>query len=135
MFFCLCRGRVVYQLTLNLWRLLCLFYYAEAQLEVLKLTKHPEDCSIKARWRVKGLPFHSILVFFYKKDKNHLYRWDMQVETSCHNYAMCSSLCNLIFILFLSARTYDAFSTFYIGADGRIHCHKVEKVRFAWNCI
>lgn len=92
------RGRVVYQLTLTLWKLMCLFYYADAQLEVLKLTKHPEDGSIKARWRVKGLPFHSILVFFYKKDKNHLYR------------------------------TYDAFSTFYIGADGRIHCHKVEKV-------
>ncbi|XP_043073519.1 uncharacterized protein C6orf136 homolog [Puntigrus tetrazona] len=92
------RGRVAYQLTLTLWRLMCLCYYAEAQLEVLKLTKHPEDGSIKARWRVKGLPFHSVLVFFYKKDKSHLYR------------------------------TYDAFSTFYIGSDGRIHRHKVEKV-------
>ncbi|XP_067267466.1 uncharacterized protein C6orf136 homolog [Chanodichthys erythropterus] len=92
------RGRVVYQLTLTVWRLMCLCYYADAQLEVLKLTKHPEDGSIKARWRVKGLPFHSILVFFYKKDKSHLYR------------------------------TYDAFSTFYVGSDGRIHRHKVEKV-------
>ncbi|XP_052389135.1 uncharacterized protein C6orf136 homolog [Carassius gibelio] len=92
------RGRVVYQLTLTIWRLMCLCYYAEAQLEVLKLTKHPEDGSIKARWRVKGLPFHSVLIFFYKKDKSHLYR------------------------------TYDAFSTFYVGSDGRIHRHKVEKV-------
>nr|XP_055076783.1 uncharacterized protein C6orf136 homolog [Misgurnus anguillicaudatus]XP_055076784.1 uncharacterized protein C6orf136 homolog [Misgurnus anguillicaudatus] len=92
------RGRVVYQLTLTLWRLMCLCYYAEAQLEVLKLTKHPEDGSIQARWRVKGLPFHSLLVFFYKKDKSQLYK------------------------------TYDAFSTFYLGSDGRIHCHKVEKV-------
>ncbi|XP_042632735.1 uncharacterized protein LOC109057605 [Cyprinus carpio] len=92
------RGRVVYQLTLTLWRLMCLCFYADAQLEVLKLTKHPEDGSIKARWRVKGLPFHSILIFFYKKDKSHLYR------------------------------TYDAFSTFYVGSDGRIHKHKVEKV-------
>ncbi|XP_051520116.1 uncharacterized protein LOC127421266 [Myxocyprinus asiaticus] len=92
------RGRVAYQLTLKLWRLMCLCYYAEAQLEVLKLTKHPEDGSIKARWRVKGLPFHSLLVFFYKKDKSQLYK------------------------------TYDAFSTFYLGSDGQIHCHKVEKV-------
>lgn len=92
------RGRVVYQLTVTLWRLMCLCYYAEAQLEVLKLTKHPEDGSIQARWRVKGLPFHSLLVFFYKKDKSQLYK------------------------------TYDAFSTFYLGSDGRIHCHKVEKV-------
>ncbi|XP_030645202.1 uncharacterized protein C6orf136 homolog [Chanos chanos] len=92
------RGRVVYQLTLSLWRFLCLCYYAEAKMEVLKLTKHPEDGSIKARWRVKGLPFHLLLLRFYRKDKSHLYR------------------------------TYDAFSTFYVGSDGLIHCHKVEKV-------
>ncbi|KAA0710673.1 hypothetical protein E1301_Tti013004 [Triplophysa tibetana] len=92
------RGRVVYQLTVTLWRLMCLCYYAEAQLEVLKLTKHPEDGSIQARWRVKGLPFHSLLLFFYKKNKSQLYK------------------------------TYDAFSTFYLGPDGRIHRHKVEKV-------
>lgn len=92
------RGRTVYQLTLSLWRLLCLCYYARAQLEVLKLTKHMEDGTIKARWRIRGLPFYSLLLRFYRKDKSQLYR------------------------------SYDAFSTFYIGQDGLIHCHKVEKV-------
>ncbi|KAI5607761.1 hypothetical protein C0J50_9863 [Silurus asotus] len=92
------RGRVAYQLTLTLWRLLCLCYYADARLEVLKLTKHPEDGSIKARWRVKGLPFHTLLFRFYKKDKSQFYR------------------------------TFDAFSTFYLGSDGLIHRHKVQKV-------
>uniref|UniRef100_A0A3P8Z8C3 Uncharacterized protein n=1 Tax=Esox lucius TaxID=8010 RepID=A0A3P8Z8C3_ESOLU len=92
------RGRIVYQLSLSLWRLMCQCYYADARLEVLKLTKHPEDRSIKARWRVRGLPFLSLLLRFYRKDKTDLYR------------------------------SYDAFSTFYIGHDGLIHCHKVEKV-------
>ncbi|XP_078123468.1 uncharacterized protein C6orf136 homolog isoform X1 [Sander vitreus] len=92
------RGRMVYQLSLSLWRLLCLCYYAKARLEVLKLTKHMEDGTIKARWRIRGLPFYSLLLRFYRKDKSHLYR------------------------------SYDAFSTFYIGHDGLIHCHKVEKV-------
>ncbi|XP_020355790.1 uncharacterized protein LOC109903463 [Oncorhynchus kisutch] len=92
------RGRVLYQLSLSLWRLLCLCYYAEARLEVLKLTKHPEDRTIKARWRVRGLPFLSLLLRFYRKDKTDLYR------------------------------SYDAFSTFYLGHDGLIHCHKVEKM-------
>lgn len=92
------RGRVVYQLSVSMWRLLCLCYYAEARLDVLKLTKHPEDGTVRARWRIKGLPFHSLLLRFYRKDKTHLYR------------------------------SYDAFSTFYIGDDGLIHCHKVEKV-------
>ncbi|XP_042362549.1 uncharacterized protein C6orf136 homolog [Plectropomus leopardus] len=92
------RGRKVYQLTLTLWRILCLCYYAKAQLEVLKLTKHMEDGTIKARWRIRGLPFHTLMLRFYRKDKSRLYR------------------------------SYDAFSTFYIGQDGLIHCHKVEKV-------
>ncbi|XP_068455180.1 uncharacterized protein C6orf136 homolog [Clinocottus analis] len=92
------RGRTVYQLSLSLWRLLCLCYYAKAGLEVLKLTKHMEDGTIKARWRIRGLPFYSLLLRFYRKDKSQLYR------------------------------SYDAFSTFYIGQDGLIHCHKVEKV-------
>ncbi|TRY66645.1 hypothetical protein DNTS_007985 [Danionella cerebrum] len=92
------RGLVLYQLTLTLWRMACETYYWKPELEVLKLTKHPEDCSIKARWRVKGIPWHSILVFYHKKDKSQLFR------------------------------THDAFSTFYIGDNGRITCHKVEKV-------
>lgn len=92
------RGRVLYQLSLNLWRLLCLCYFANVHLEVLKLTKHPEDGTVKARWRLRGLPLHTLLLRFYLKDKSHLFR------------------------------SYDAFSTFYIGQDGLIHCHKVEKV-------
>ncbi|CAJ1083627.1 uncharacterized protein C6orf136 homolog [Xyrichtys novacula] len=92
------RGLVMYQLTLSLWRVLCMCYYTNAQLEVLKLTKHPEDKTIKARWRIRGLPFHTLLLRFYRKDKSHLYR------------------------------SFDAFSTFYIGQDGLIHCHKVEKM-------
>lgn len=92
------RGRGLYQFSLSLWQLLCLCYYADARLEVLKLTKHVEDGTVKARWRIMGLPFHSLLLRFYKKDKTPFYR------------------------------SYDAFSTFYIGQDGLIHCHKVEKV-------
>ncbi|PWA19893.1 hypothetical protein CCH79_00019487, partial [Gambusia affinis] len=92
------RGLMGYRFTLTLWRFLSLCYYTEARLDVLKLTKHMEDGTIKARWRIKGLPFHSVLLRFYRKDKSHLYR------------------------------SYDAFSTFYIGHDGLIHCHKVEKV-------
>uniref|UniRef100_A0A3P9P823 Si:ch211-215a10.4 n=1 Tax=Poecilia reticulata TaxID=8081 RepID=A0A3P9P823_POERE len=67
------RGLTWYRLTLSLWRFLSLCYYAEARLDVLKLTKHMEDGTIKARWRIKGLPFHSVLLRFYRKDKSHLY--------------------------------------------------------------
>lgn len=92
------RGILLYQLTLSLWRLLCLCYYVEGRLDVLKLTKHSEDGTVRARWRIKGLPIHSVMLRFYRKDKSQLYR------------------------------SYDAFSTFYMGQDGLIHCHRVEKV-------
>ncbi|KAJ8341985.1 hypothetical protein SKAU_G00319130 [Synaphobranchus kaupii] len=92
------RGRGWYQLTLTTWKLLCAFYFADVRLEVLKLTKHSEDGTVRARWRLRGLPFHLVLLRFYRKDKTHLYR------------------------------TYDAFSTFYLGPDGLIHRHRVEKV-------
>lgn len=84
---CPCRGRLLYQLSLSLWRLLCLCYYAEVRLEVLKLTKHMEDGTIKARWRVKGLPFHSLLLRFYYKDKSQLYRY--QTKAPCYTDARC----------------------------------------------
>ncbi|KAI1902434.1 hypothetical protein AGOR_G00044720 [Albula goreensis] len=92
------RGRGLYQLTLSVWKLLCVCYFAEVRLEVLKLTKHSEDGTVRARWRLRGLPFHLLLLRFYRKDKSHLYR------------------------------TYDAFSTFHLGSDGLIHQHRVEKV-------
>ncbi|KAG5843176.1 uncharacterized protein C6orf136 homolog [Anguilla anguilla] len=92
------RGRGVYQLTLTVWKLLCACYFTDVRLEVLKLTKHSEDGTVRARWRLRGLPFHLLLLRFYRRDKSQLYR------------------------------TYDAFSTFYLGPDGLVHRHRVEKV-------
>nr|XP_049612486.1 uncharacterized protein LOC125989976 isoform X1 [Syngnathus scovelli] len=92
------RGRAIYRLSTSLWRLVCLFYFTDVRLEVLKLTKHVEDGTIKARWRLRGLPFLTLMLRFYRKDKPHLYR------------------------------SYDAFAIFYIGRDGLIHCHQVEKM-------
>ncbi|XP_068507554.1 uncharacterized protein C6orf136 homolog isoform X3 [Syngnathus scovelli] len=91
-------GLVNTKTSTSLWRLVYLFYFTDVRLEVLKLTKHVEEGTIKARWRLRGLPFLTLMLRFYRKDKSHLYR------------------------------SYDAFATFYIGRDGLIHCHQVEKV-------
>ncbi|KAK6458494.1 hypothetical protein HHUSO_G37005 [Huso huso] len=92
------KGRGMYQAALTLCRFLAWNYFADIQMEVLKLTQHPESWSVQARWRVRGLPLHVLLLRFYRRDKSDLYR------------------------------TYDAFSTFYLGSDGLIHCHKVDKM-------
>uniref|UniRef100_H3A9A0 Uncharacterized protein n=1 Tax=Latimeria chalumnae TaxID=7897 RepID=H3A9A0_LATCH len=92
------RGRPAYQMALTLCRFLAWNYFADMQMEVLKLTQHPENGTIQARWRVTGLPLHVLMTRFYRKEKAELYR------------------------------TYDAFSTFYLGSDGLIHCHRVDKM-------
>ncbi|XP_075769550.1 uncharacterized protein C6orf136 homolog isoform X1 [Pelodiscus sinensis] len=92
------RGLAMYQLSLSLYRLLAWSYFASVQLEVLKLTRHPENWSIQARWRITGLPFHVLLLRFYKRDKRELFR------------------------------TYDAYSTFFLDSKGLIRCHRIDKL-------
>ncbi|XP_074872018.1 uncharacterized protein C6orf136 homolog [Carettochelys insculpta] len=92
------RGRATYQLMLALCRLLAWGYFANLRLEVLKLTQHPENWSIQARWRLTGLPFHLLLLRFYRRDKRDL------------------------------LRSYDAYSTFFLDSKGLIRCHRVDKL-------
>ncbi|XP_069798878.1 uncharacterized protein C6orf136 homolog [Dendropsophus ebraccatus] len=92
------RGVVKYQLLLTLTRLLLLCYYTNARISVLKLTSHPENNTIQARWSFTGLPLHALFLYFFRTEKSELYR------------------------------TYDAFSTFQLAPDGLICLHKVERV-------
>lgn len=68
------RGRTWYILSLTLCRFLAWNYFAQLQLEVLQLTRHPENWTLQARWRLVGLPIHMLFLRFYKRDKEELYR-------------------------------------------------------------
>ncbi|XP_069738031.1 uncharacterized protein C6orf136 homolog [Phaenicophaeus curvirostris] len=92
------RGRPQYQVALALCRALAWGYFASARLEVLALTRHREDWSIRARWRLTGLPLHQLLLRWHRRDKRQL------------------------------LRSYDAFSTFFLNSQGLIRCHCVDKV-------
>lgn len=37
------------------------FVYAYVKMDVLKMTKHPEDSSVRVRWRISGISGYSIL--------------------------------------------------------------------------
>ncbi|KAJ6652880.1 hypothetical protein lerEdw1_010538 [Lerista edwardsae] len=89
------RGRSMYQMALTFCRFVAWNYFADLRMEVLKVTQHPENWSIQARWRITGLPFHVLLLRFYKRDKSELYR------------------------------TYDAYSTFFLDSQGLINCHRL----------
>ncbi|XP_064330104.1 uncharacterized protein C6orf136 homolog [Phalacrocorax carbo] len=92
------RGRPMYQVAVALCRAVAWGYFASLRLEVLALTRHPEDWSIRARWRLTGLPLHLCLLRFYRRDKRQL------------------------------LRSYDAFSTFFLNSQGLIRCHRVDKL-------
>ncbi|XP_077142111.1 uncharacterized protein C6orf136 homolog [Ranitomeya variabilis] len=92
------RGLVKYQLFLTISRPLLLCYFTNARISVLKMTSHPENNTIQARWSLTGLPLHTLFLYYFRRDKSELYR------------------------------TYDAFSTFQLAPDGLICLHKVEQV-------
>ncbi|KAM4754859.1 uncharacterized protein C6orf136 homolog [Cyanocitta cristata] len=87
------RGRAMYAVAVALCRALAWGYFASLRLEVLALTRHPEDWSVRARWRLTGLPLHLLLLRWYRRDKRAL------------------------------LRSYDAFSTFFLNSQGLIRCH------------
>ncbi|KAM6185898.1 uncharacterized protein C6orf136 homolog [Rhynchocyon petersi] len=92
------KGRAWYVLSLTLCRFLAWNYFAQLQLEILQLTRHPENWTLQARWRLVGLPIHMLFLRFYKRDKDELYR------------------------------TYDAYSTFYLNSSGLICRHHLDKL-------
>uniref|UniRef100_A0A8C3UAP2 Uncharacterized protein n=1 Tax=Catharus ustulatus TaxID=91951 RepID=A0A8C3UAP2_CATUS len=92
------RGRPMYAVAVAVCRALAWGYFASLRLEVLALTRHPEDWSVRARWRLTGLPLHLLLLRWYRRDKRTL------------------------------LRSYDAISTFFLNSQGLIRCHRVDKL-------
>ncbi|KOC65962.1 Uncharacterized protein WH47_12761 [Habropoda laboriosa] len=79
--------------------------YAYIKLDVLKMTIHPEDNSIKVRWRIVGISGTRIFLTF----------WKFKVWNVKDNIQHTSSW-------------YDGFSTFYVNNDGKIFKHVVDKM-------
>ncbi|XP_068628777.1 uncharacterized protein [Battus philenor] len=79
--------------------------FAYVKFEVLKITVHPEDSSIKMRWRIRGISGFKVFFMFWKYKL-----WDMkQVFKDQEMW-------------------YDGFSTFYVAGDGLIQKHIADKV-------
>lgn len=78
--------------------------YAYVNFEVLKITKHPEDYTIKVRWRIRGISAFRVMLNFWK-----FKLWKLK-ELFDDQEAW-----------------YDGFSTFYIGNTGSIYKHVADK--------
>ncbi|XP_037959753.1 uncharacterized protein C6orf136 homolog [Teleopsis dalmanni] len=79
--------------------------YAYIKFEVLKITKHKEDYTIKIRWRVRGISGMKLVLHIWK-----------------HKFLQLKD------ILQKEESWYDGFSICYLGADGLISKHVVDRV-------
>jgi len=77
--------------------------FAYVKMDILKLTKHTEDGTIRVRWRIKGV---STLRAMFQFWKFRSWKHDPSKEIVW----------------------YDGFSTFYVGGDGLIHRHVCDKM-------
>lgn len=79
--------------------------YAYVKFEVLKITKHTEDYTVKIRWRVRGISGLKVMLSFWKYKL-----WQMKE------------------VFDEQESWYDGFSVCYLGHDGLIHKHVVDRV-------
>lgn len=90
-----------------LWmRLLGHIKFAYVKLEILKMTMHPEDSSIKIRWRIVGMSGTRVFLSFWM-----IKVWNIK------NHAQQAS-----------EGWYDGFSTFYVNNDGKVFKHVADKM-------
>lgn len=79
--------------------------FAYVKFEVLKITQHTDDGSVRVRWRVRGISALKVMLTFWKY-----------------------KLWKIKDIFEEQEAWYDGFSTFYVGSDGLIQKHVVDKV-------
>lgn len=79
--------------------------YAYVKFEILKITQHPEDNTIKVRWRIRGVSGLKVMFMFWKYKL-----WKIKEIFEAQD------------------AWYDGFSTFYVGGDGLIYRHVADKM-------
>ncbi|XP_053659121.1 uncharacterized protein C6orf136 homolog [Anopheles marshallii] len=79
--------------------------FAYVTFEVLKITKHPEDNTVKVRWRIRGISALKVMLKFWKY-----------------------KLWKLKEIFDEQEAWYDGFSVLYVGPDGLVSKHVVDKI-------
>ncbi|XP_029343676.1 uncharacterized protein C6orf136 homolog [Acyrthosiphon pisum] len=100
-------GLEYFMTTISLLRLMGHIKYAFVKFDILKITKHPEDGTIKVRWRIKGI---SGLKVFMKFWKFRLWNLEQVIKENVESW-------------------HDGFSVFYLGSDGQVHKLTADKMQ------
>ncbi|XP_050442147.1 uncharacterized protein C6orf136 homolog [Adelges cooleyi] len=100
-------GLHYFMTSISLLRIMGHLKYAFVKLDVLKATKHPEDGTVKIRWRIKGISGFKVFMKFWK-----FKFWDFEnaIKQNIETW-------------------HDGFSVFYLGGDGLVHKLTVDKMQ------
>nr|SVE77125.1 EOG090X09QP [Daphnia lumholtzi]SVE77729.1 EOG090X09QP [Daphnia lumholtzi]SVE78357.1 EOG090X09QP [Daphnia lumholtzi] len=79
--------------------------YAYVRFEILKITQHPEEGTIKVRWRICGISGLKVLLQFWRYK---LWQWKEVLQKQ--------------------ESWYDGFSTFHVSSKGLITLHVADKM-------
>ncbi|PSN30521.1 hypothetical protein C0J52_24115 [Blattella germanica] len=79
--------------------------FAYVKFEILKITMHPEDGTVKIRWRIRGISGLKVLFTFWRY-----------------------KLWNIKEMFEDQEAWYDGFSIFYVGEDGLVYKHIADKM-------
>lgn len=99
-------GIVDYVKQMSYFRLYGHFKYAYVNVDILKITQHTEDSSVKVRWRITGITGYQIL---FKMIQFRV--WQPKEMIAKHKKTWV-----------------DGFSTFYVNKEGFIIRHIADKV-------
>ena len=80
--------------------------YGKVTLHVLKITSHPEDNTVRARWRVETVPGNSIFFKFLRMDIR-------KMSDTINSYR---------------DTWIDGFSIFHCDSNGKVYKHVADKV-------
>ncbi|XP_020291991.1 uncharacterized protein LOC109858793 [Pseudomyrmex gracilis] len=100
------RGISNYAKQLILIRTIGHLKYAHVKLHVLKITKHPEDGTVKVRWRICGISSWKVFVMFWKF---RIFKIHEAINRDSEVW-------------------YDGFSTYYLNGDGKVYKHVADKI-------
>lgn len=79
--------------------------FAYVKFEILKITQHPEDGTVRVRWRIRGISAMKVMFQFWKYK---LWQWKEMFEKS--------------------DSWYDGYSTFFVNSDGKVVKHIADKM-------
>jgi len=80
-------------------------------LEVLQSATHPEDDTVRVRWRIRGVSMLKSMIMFWKVN---IFKLAKTIDEDGVDW-------------------YDGYSTFHVRADGLIHTHVADRVMPDWS--